>query len=161
MGQLLQDKYGALLGPFISAPKTSFLRDRDINADTVTEFASNGTGPLACSRTEATYSISSSISDKGFPDIHTYFLAYSIDSHYKRVFSNAFNFKPEILNNYFGKVKGKDSFLQMVTINKPFGTGTLRLKNKDPFTKPLLDPRYLSHEKDVKILVEGKLYSKI
>jgi choline dehydrogenase-like flavoprotein len=88
--------------------------------------------------------------------MHTYFLAYSLDTHYKRDFANAFNFKPKILKGYYGQAKGLDSFLQMVTLNQAVGTGDLKLRSKDPFVQPLIDPKYLQNERDVKVLVEGK-----
>jgi choline dehydrogenase-like flavoprotein len=155
----MQDKYGALVGPFTSAKGTSFLRERDINTKTTAEWLLYGTGPYQSCRTEATFTVSSSYAKKDgsawLPDMHSYFLAYSVDERYEQNFRQSFNFKPEILQNYFGSVKGQDSFLQLVTVNRPTGTGTLRLKNKDPFVKPLLDPKYLQHPRDIAVLVEG------
>ena len=159
VGEILQDKYGVLLGPFVSSPGTSFLRERDLNMRTIREWAVSGTGPVQCSRTEATFTISSSIAKKDglelYPDIHSYFLAWSVDERYKQELQTAFGIKSNILENYFGKAKGMDSFLQMVTINRVTGTGTLKLKNKDPFEQPLLDPKYLQNPRDMAVLLEG------
>jgi choline dehydrogenase len=118
---------------------------------------------MQCSRSEATYTVRSSLAlkENGSPDMHTYFLAYSLDTRYERDFSNAFNFKPEIIKDYYGKAKGLDSFLQMVTLNQAVGTGNLKLRSKDPFVQPLIDPKYLQNERDVKILVEGTYLLKI
>jgi hypothetical protein len=49
----------------------------------------------------------------------------------------------------------------MVTLNQAVGTGNLKLRSKDPFVQPLIDPKYLQNERDVKILVEGTYLLKI
>jgi len=38
---------------------------------------------------------------------------------------------------------------------KPTSTGSITLKSADPFTGPVIDPRYLSNENDLKVLVRG------
>ena len=38
---------------------------------------------------------------------------------------------------------------------RPQSKGTIRLRSTDPFAKPLIDPKYLSHKNDVKTLVIG------
>ena len=98
--------------------------------------------------------MSSSLSRNGEPDIHGYFLAYSVDSIYRGLWSKSFNFKPEIIN-YMGRAKGQDSFNQFLSLGKPSGTGTLTLKSKDPFAQPMLDPKYFQNDKDTQVIVEG------
>ena len=119
----------------------------------------SGTGPVQSCRTEATFTLSSSYAkadgSQWLPDMHSYFLAVSMDQRHEQDFAQSFNFKPNILRNYFGAVKGQDSFLQLVTLNRPLGTGTLRLRSKDPFAPPLLDPKYLEHPRDAAVLLEG------
>ncbi len=159
VGEVLQDKYGVFLGPFVSAEGTSFLRERDINMRAFMEWVVSGTGPLQCSRSEATYTWASSFAKRdgyaNFPDLHTYFMAWSVDERYEEDMAKVFNMRRDISRNYYGKVKGQDSFFQMVSLNKVFGTGNLRLSSKDPFASPLLDPKYLQHPRDVETLVEG------
>lgn len=159
VGEILQDKYGVLLGPFVSPPGTSFLRERDFNLRTITEWVLRGTGPVQCSRAEATFTITSSIAKRegleAFPDMHSYLLAWSVDERYKQDLQTAFGIKTNILKNYFAKAKGMDSFLQMVTLNRVTGAGTLRLRNRDPFEDPLIDPKYLENPRDMAVLVEG------
>lgn len=120
-----------------------------------------GTGPLQCSRSEATYTWSSSYAKKEgydkFPDLHAYFLAWSVDERYERDMATTFNIDRRLSRRYYGRVKGKDAFFQMVSLNKVFGTGTLKLRNTDPFSPPIIDPKYLKHPRDIETLVEGNL----
>jgi choline dehydrogenase len=57
-------------------------------------------------------------------------------------------------NNYFAKIN-KPSFTVLPVVLHPKSRGTVRLKNKNPKTPPLIDPNYLSDSYDVEILVEG------
>ena len=41
------------------------------------------------------------------------------------------------------------------TLLRPKSVGTIRLANNDPFTHPIIDPKYLSAKEDVDTLVEG------
>jgi len=147
------------VGPFVSAPGSSFLSDRDVTAQTFLEWIGSGTGPVQCSRAEATYTWSSSYAKREgydkFPDLHTYFSAWSISAGYERDLAAAFNIDRGISRRYYGQAKGKDSFFQLVTLNKVFGAGTIKLKSKDPLAHPLIDPMYLQHPRDVEALVEG------
>ncbi|NMO54637.1 glucose-methanol-choline oxidoreductase [Actinoplanes sp. TBRC 11911] len=50
---------------------------------------------------------------------------------------------------------GDPMFTSLVTLLKPLSRGTLRLGSADPDAAPLIDPRYLDHEFDSAVLVEG------
>lgn len=44
------------------------------------------------------------------------------------------------------------------------GVGEITLKNKDPFSPPIIDPHYLEHPDDVTALIDGstkKLYFRL
>jgi glucose dehydrogenase (acceptor) len=38
---------------------------------------------------------------------------------------------------------------------RPLSRGTIRLASTDPYTKPLIDPKYFSNEQDLKVIIEG------
>lgn len=50
---------------------------------------------------------------------------------------------------------GKDSVVACVALVRPKSVGEIRLRNKDPLSPPIIDPRYLEHPDDVRTLVEG------
>ena len=41
------------------------------------------------------------------------------------------------------------------TLTRSKSTGNLKLASKDPFTHPIIDPKYLTNEEDVNVLAEG------
>jgi choline dehydrogenase-like flavoprotein len=48
-----------------------------------------------------------------------------------------------------------DGFGLLSTLVLPHSHGEIRLKDKNPFSPPLIDPKYLKDERDVKTLIEG------
>ena len=50
---------------------------------------------------------------------------------------------------------GREGFHLIPTLLHPFSRGTVRLSSSDPFSPALIDPNFLSDDRDVKILVDG------
>jgi len=158
VGRNLQDKYGSLIGPFYVDPGKSFLMPRDMTPSSFVEYFTAGTGVFTSTRLEGTYTLRSSIAKREankYPDLFTYILAHSTDEFFERDMGTAINMKTSILRSYYNMWEGRDSFFQLVTVPKPFSTGVLELKDTDPKSHPLLDPKYLSDQRDVDVLVEG------
>lgn len=51
-----------------------------------------------------------------------------------------------------------EGFGIMPILLHPKSRGTLKIKSKNPEDPPLLDPNYLAHHDDVKILLEGRTF---
>lgn len=60
----------------------------------------------------------------------------------------------------FGNHMGTDGGSLLPTLLRPKSKGTIRLKSKDPFEHPEIEPNYLQHPEDVKTLVSGLQFSK-
>lgn len=61
-------------------------------------------------------------------------------------------------NEYFSlKTDGHIGVTILVILLHPGSHGEIKLKSKDPFDPPLIDPKYLSDPRDVEILVEGEI----
>ena len=55
----------------------------------------------------------------------------------------------------------EDGFFQLVTINRAYGVvGYVRLRDADPHSPLIINPRYLQNSYDGKALVEGNSYFK-
>ncbi|OXA57371.1 Choline dehydrogenase, mitochondrial [Folsomia candida] len=165
VGQNLQDKYGALMGPFIVKDGYSFIRERDITVQVILRWLFTGTGPMAAARTEATHSFLTNFSralgdtvERDGLDVHTYVISSSTDGRTELDYGKSFNFKQSSLD-YFGSARGKDSFLQLVTLARPKGVGYVKLRDRNPRSPMLIDPKYLQNKEDVKILVEGMKFA--
>lgn len=55
----------------------------------------------------------------------------------------------------FKETKNRYGFLFEQALQQPASVGRLWLRSANPFDPPLIDPRYLSEERDVDVLLEG------
>jgi len=158
VGQRLQDKYGALIGPFIVPRGYSFNQDRDINITSIWQWLTTGKGLLSSARTEGTFAILSDSAkmrgDSFAPDIHTYLLSQTPVKP-ESSFGANFNFNEASLDYMRKSLEYGDGFFQLVTLNRAVGTGFLQLQDANPRSPLVIDPKYLEHKQDVRTLVEG------
>lgn len=100
-------------------------------------------GLLSSNIAEAGGFASSSLAAKGEPDIQ-------------------FHFLPAILADHGRQLVYGYGFGVHVCCLYPKSRGAVQLQSKDPTVKPLIAPNYLSHEDDLRVLVDGvKLAQKI
>jgi len=135
VGQRLQDKYGALIGPFIFPRGYSFNQERDINITSIWQWLTTGKGLLSSGRGEAIYAIlSDSAKMRGetfAPDIQTYLLSQTPVKP-ESPFGENFNFNEASLDYMRKSVEYGDGFFQLVTLNRAVGTGFLQLQDANP-----------------------------
>lgn len=65
------------------------------------------------------------------------------------------NFKDETWWEYFHTERDVQMVSVLPVVLHPKSEGTVKLKSKDPFEKPLIDPNYLSHPHDKEVLYRG------
>jgi hypothetical protein len=65
-------------------------------------------------------------------------------------------FDSQVLEDYFDR-SGQHGFTPSICLTRPESGGSIRLRSKDPFDKPLLDPNYLGRAEDVQRFIEGEL----
>ncbi|CAL8131682.1 unnamed protein product [Orchesella dallaii] len=159
VGKFLKDHIGVLVGPILIDKPITVFPERDIGLSTFLEYFLNGTGHLtypslldmqgfiSTSKVKQLY--------KDWPDIQLYFSYAGLYENLPMDFSRLTGVKKEIIHKYFSKYIGKHGITVGVALVRPKSYGNLRLKNKDPLTPPLLDPRYLEHPDDIKAFVEG------
>ncbi len=65
------------------------------------------------------------------------------------------NIQPDVFHSVYDDSLGVDGFFISSEMLHPKSKGTIRLRSSDPFESPDIEPNYLSHEDDVKTLIEG------
>jgi choline dehydrogenase-like flavoprotein len=65
---------------------------------------------------------------------------------------------PGPMSSFLKYNANNDSNFAYLAIGRPKSRGTIRLKNIDPFSDPIIDPRYFSDEgnEDMEVMIEGK-----
>nr|XP_039258919.1 oxygen-dependent choline dehydrogenase-like [Styela clava] len=149
-------------------PKESVITKKEMQ-QSVSEYLANGTGALTSNfissfmhfRTKlAGTSTSSSKRKRPFPEIQmAVFPAESTVRDFtggtEVTAYNATLYLPEIREALAIRNGVLASFGLVAGLLHPKSTGTVRLNTSNPLQHPLIDPRYLSHEDDVKIYTEG------
>lgn len=132
--------------------------ERDLTVPTLINWMASGKGPIRSSLSEGTWAITTDSARKTGriqkPDIHSYILSVGMPSELKSVIVRAFNFKPEIID-HFSRAGKQDSFFQLVTLNAPIGAGKVTLRDTNPYSPPIIDPKYLQNDLDTMSLLEG------
>ena len=57
--------------------------------------------------------------------------------------------------------QNKHGFTLFPKLLHPQSVGTIRLKSKNPFDYPSIDPKYLEEEADVEVLLDGIYYDSL
>ncbi|OXA39099.1 Glucose dehydrogenase [FAD, quinone] [Folsomia candida] len=158
VGEYLQDKYGAMIGPFQVARHKSLIVGRDLTAAGLLEWLKRGTGPLKTALSQATHahiSKSARLDNRiSAPDVHTYILTIPLNKELEKRVQETFNWKEETLQ-FFAEGAKSDSFIQMVCLERPLGRGVVRLRNRSPLSNPSINPKYFQDERDCRAIVEG------
>ena len=156
VGANLHDHVTTLLGPFIiNKPVTFNLARLALNPMKVLEFFTHGTGPLTTTVACDAIGFVRTEFAKDIPDIQYHINAVPPYSDYGSFFYKIFGFNTEWWNSYYGPHYAKDATTVLPVILRPKSRGRIWLKTSNPYDAPNIDPRYLSHPDDVKVLVSG------
>ena len=55
------------------------------------------------------------------------------------------------------EMDGNDGVHIIPTILRPYSRGTVRLASSNPFQQAAIDPRYYSDQRDVRMILDGKI----
>ena len=94
-----------------------------------------------------------------WPDIQLYFFCLSAYSQFAKDFSLIAGLDPKHYSSIIEPLRGLNTSGLGVALVRPKSVGEIRLRNSDPFSPPIIDPRYLEHPDDVETLKEGSLRS--
>ena len=66
----------------------------------------------------------------------------------------------QVFDEYFVKNAFREGFSLYPILLRPKSRGKISLRSSDPQDHPKIQPNYLTHPDDVKVLIEGKIASK-
>jgi choline dehydrogenase-like flavoprotein len=119
------------------------------------EWVQNGTGPFAApgACTGLAHVRSEHKGDKR-PAIQVHMASMSHATDMGMFLFDNFNLKDEAWK-YIKPHVGKESAAIIATLNRPKSKGSIKLMNNDPFSHPIIDPKYLHEEEDIEEFVTG------
>lgn len=96
-------------------------------------------------------------SRKDWPDLQIYLVGLGVYSELVQDQARTLGFNATSYTEYMRPLLNQelDGFGIMATLVLPKSVGEIKLHDKNPFTPPLIDPKYLEDIRDVKTLIEG------
>uniref|UniRef100_T1J5G0 Glucose-methanol-choline oxidoreductase N-terminal domain-containing protein n=1 Tax=Strigamia maritima TaxID=126957 RepID=T1J5G0_STRMM len=157
VGQNMQDHIGAGIVFTIDKP-VSVVQSRFENTFYVSQWGLFGRGPLTVlGGVEGLAFINTRYANKSidWPDIQYHFISGSPAADSGRQIRRVMGFSNQFWDGYFKPISGKDSFMFSTTLLRPRSNGTISLQSADPFDPPVIDPKYLTDQQDVNVMVDG------
>ncbi|XP_045123984.1 glucose dehydrogenase [FAD, quinone]-like [Portunus trituberculatus] len=137
-------------------PGTSVTFSSLLSVKTIKEYLIKKRGTLAtafgidvCAWTE------SEGDEPQWPDLqHTFsYLTLALDHGWE--VAHVAGYKKEVFEPYFSEVAGQEGYTAYPEVLRPKSRGTVRLSSGHYEAPPLVDPNYLSHPDDLRLLIKG------
>lgn len=121
------------------------------------EYFINGKGPLSAPGCEALALLQTRAVDSSgdWPDIQLMAMPMGISSDGGIHMKKALNINDTFWTEYFSQLQGQQVASIMPVLLHPKSMGDVRLRSRNPFDPPIINPQYLSNPHDIKILYEG------
>ena len=158
VGDNLQDHVSNGGMVFLVDQPVSFLSKRVFNVPSLIKYGMNRETPLSTlGGVEGVGFVKTKYADTDddWPDIQFHFVGASPVSDGGTKVRYAHGVIESTWNQYYQPIVNKDTFQIIPTLLRPKSTGYIRLRSIDPYSSPIIDPRYFQDPRDVKVLVEG------
>ncbi|KAG1665350.1 Glucose dehydrogenase [FAD, quinone] [Nymphon striatum] len=155
VGQNLQDHIMAPINIPLK-PNAGLVPKRALSFQSIYDFFKNGKGPFTTSAVEAMGFVRSNQVSKDHlgSDLQFHLLTVGISGN-SNVLKENIGMNDEIYDKIYKNYESEDQVAILPSLLNPKSTGRLQLRSKNPEDHPLIDPNYLSHPHDMKVLIEG------
>lgn len=156
VGQNLQDHVLTWIGPFLVKPKASYIPDRDFNLKSLAEYMTRGTGPLSTPLSVTAFGMTSTPeTTPNWPNILWSMHPRGVHRSLGQSLDTTFNSNNRQLHKFLKKYRGHDAHFVMQSLGLPRSVGYLRLRDANPDSYPIIDPRYYSDPADLSAMAHG------
>ena len=149
VGQNLQDHQMAFMFTRINKPYSLTANFKNSLWSTV-RYQLFGTGPLGAGGPDGTGFFYNDEAQRGKTYADTQLIFFSGFGN-----KNFFNYKDEVAEEYLAKDPNEEGFNTNVIPTHLQSKGSIKLKSKDPFDHPVLDPQYLTDKRDIDDFIRG------
>ncbi|XP_064463566.1 glucose dehydrogenase [FAD, quinone]-like [Ornithodoros turicata] len=152
VGENLQDHVG--IGGLAATTEQEYGLDMS-SASSFIHYGTRAYGPLATPGGEVLGFMSSTHTNDSYPDVELLFASGSPARPQAQMLYTGGGLQQTIYDQYYLPNRGKPGFMIIPVLNRPKSTGTIKLNTSDPRDYPIIDPKYYSHEEDIKVAAEA------
>ncbi|XP_076333084.1 glucose dehydrogenase [FAD, quinone]-like [Tachypleus tridentatus] len=158
VGLNLQDHiYPGVLAYLVDYP-VSAVQSRIFTAENIFRYFAFSDGPLTLlGGVEGLGFIKTKYANSSddFPDVEVHFLSGSYGADAGHVFRGSQGINDELWQKVYLEFLEKDSFSLFPVLLRPRSRGFIKLRSSNPYDPPIIDPRYLTDERDVFTMVDS------
>lgn len=158
VGENLQDHVGMGGMTWLVDKPISIVQDRFNPATITNQYVLNERGPMtSLGGVEGLAFVTTPLGNSSidWPDIQFHMAPASINSDAGARVRKVLGLKEIVYNEVYKPIANKDSWTIMPLLLRPRSRGWVRLRSKNPFHFPRMDPNYFDDPFDVRTLVEG------
>lgn len=133
---------------------------RIFTIDNIVKYYTKGAGPLASTGVDGLAFVSTRLVQaeqpaRDWPDIEMHMVPADVVADGGRYLRHLAGLDERIWHEYYAHYARTPSFSIDPVLLRPKSRGCLKLRSRNPYEHPWIDPNYLSHPHDVATLVEG------
>ncbi|XP_075219565.1 glucose dehydrogenase [FAD, quinone]-like [Lycorma delicatula] len=158
VGDNLQDHVGMAGLTFLVDKPIAIVQDRLQAVPVTMEYILNERGPMTTlGGVEGLGFVSSKYANRSidWPDIQFHMAPASINSDAGVRVRKILGIQDRIYNRVYRPISNRDSWTIMPLLLRPRSRGYVRLRSKNPFLYPIINPNYFDDPRDIATLVEG------
>lgn len=143
---------------FYSHHLTPILKDRFNPATTTNQYVLNERGPMTTlGGVEGLAFVTTKYGNDSidWPDIQFHMAPASVNSDAGARIRRVLGLKDSLYQTVYAPIANKDAWSIMPLLLRPRSRGWVRLRSKNPFDYPIMDPNYFSDRFDIDTLVQG------
>ncbi|XP_054716313.1 glucose dehydrogenase [FAD, quinone]-like [Uloborus diversus] len=158
VGYNLQDHiYPGGMHVLINKP-LSIVQPRIINLMDINNFILFGRGPFTTlGGVETLGFINTKYANvsQDWPDVEIHFVSGSPVSDGGQTFQRVMGVSQEVWDAFYKPYVFRDTFSMNPVLLRPHSKGFIKLRSKDPYEPPIIDPKYLTHPQDILTMVDS------
>lgn len=138
--------------------KVTLVQRRVVNLQNIIAYFTRGRGPLtALGGVEGLGFVKSKYANAtdDYPDVEIHMISGGPSSDDGQTFRRVQGFTREMWEKVYAPYLKYDSFSFFPTLLRPKSRGYIKLRSIDPYDPPIIDPRYLTHDDDIKVIVDA------
>ncbi|XP_050082472.1 glucose dehydrogenase [FAD, quinone] [Anopheles aquasalis] len=157
VGDNLQDHVGLGGLTFIVDQPVTVKTSRYSSVPVALEYFLNERGPMSFPGIEGVAFVNTKYADPSgrWPDIQFHFGPSSVNSDGGQTIRKILNLRDGVYNTVYKPIQNAETWTILPLLLRPKSTGWVRLRSKNPFVQPSIEPNYFAYEEDVAVLVEG------